>query len=99
MIAKEKGGVPVTGPVHVWEGQLSGLQGKADHSTSTASMPASAPNFPWLKKDLPPATAKDDDSTIQWGGWSGTTDFEESNGIDEDELRAAVGLPTKNLGC
>jgi|GEM_PF-4520478 len=93
MVAKEHGSVPVTGPVRVWEGKMEGLQGKA------ASNVAFEPNFSWLKKDLPPATEKDDDPTLQWGDWSGKMNYEVSTSIDEDDLRAATGCGNTLVGC
>ena len=57
-------------------------------------------NLPGRNKNLPPATQADDIPNIQWGCWWGDTDFEESiKEIDEDELRAAAGLPPINLGA
>ena len=99
MVAKEHGSVPVTGPVRIWEGKMEGSQGKAEHSATTASTPASVPNFSWLKKDLPPATEKDDDPTLQWGDWSGKMNYEVSTSIDEDELRSATGCGNTLVGC
>lgn len=54
-------------------------------------------NLPGLKKDVPSATATDDDTTLIWGDWSGGTDYEAESALD-DELRAAVGMAPLNLG-
>jgi hypothetical protein len=83
-----------------WRGPMEDPSLRADK----ASTKPFVLNLPGIKKDLPPATEKDDDATVTWGDWSGKTNYEEQaqpseqSTLDEDELRAATGCGQTLLG-
>jgi len=73
------------GRVTVWLGALDGSSG-TPYAKPPVKLPI--PDFPWLKKDLPPATVKDDDPTIQWGDFSGKINYDAT---PSEDLRLHIG--------